>query len=547
MCTAGQPTNISPKLKHGDDIMTKVKQDTLKQQLEDFAQEPPVFDSAKFYHRFINESFDVSLTYNTNIYHTDETSLHQYASSKQLNYTFSIKNTESTVLENYTLENSNKMNPTYNSNVLPVAVRYMDYKNGLYAIERPPFQIPLDYSFKKDMDRKLVSFLEGRKIWIPWSISVIEYSPSSDTRDFYQQRLYFLKKSLNSMQDEVYEAILPNIYSDGRVCFGNSSYNLQQLLQRGDIARNIASVYAFMFNDYFSAWNPDLARYPTIAYNVLSSMKIFDRIKDAKVKKTPKYLDDARTWKYSQSKYWSAFLFCMSFLNYEETLEFYEKANTIIRSNFNPKTFYDVIAFNYPNLDEQEAFLRNNTVIDIKNSLLNNYNGLERILGFQHDSLFDIGIQVIITQIPKNVYIGQEIISNQNLVAYIYYTAFKRLSLAFDAFCKKKKLESSRFQTWQGLQNKVPYMMDSILDWDTYVSVIELENSPFTDPYNQELEEIDLSSNSNSTMDLSKYYTMVFNEFWEHWVGFEDKLKPIKVKYEDVISNKIFISDKDEK
>ena len=532
--------------RNGDINMTKVKQDALKQQLEDFAQEPPVFDSAKFYHRFINDSFDVSLVYNTNIYHTDETSLHQYASSKQLNYTFCIKNTESTILQNYTLENSNKMNPTYNSNVLPVAVRYMDYKNGLYAIERPPFQIPLDFSFKKAMDRKLVPFLEGRKIWIPWSISVIDYSPSSDTRDFYQQRLYFSKKSLSSMEDEVYEAILPNIYSDGRICFGDSTYNLQQLLQRGDISRNIASVYAFMFNDYFSAWNPDLARYPVIAYNVLSSMKIFDRIKAAKIKKTPKYLDDARTWKYNQSKYWSAFLFCMSFLDYEETLEFYQKANNIIRSSFQPKTFYDVIAFSYPNLDEEDSLhLRENTVIDIKSSLLNNYNGLERILGFRHDSLFDIGIQVVVTQIPKNVHIGQEIISNQNLIAYIYYTVFKRLSVAFEAFCKKKKLESSRFQTWQGLENRIPYMMDFILNWDTYVSMIEFEDTLFVNSYNQESEEINFSS--DSTIPPSQYYPMVFREFCEYWGSFEDKQKPIKVKYEDVISNKIFISDKDEK
>lgn len=514
--------------------MTKVlDKDSVKQKAEEYTQNN-LPDYHKFYHRFINQHFDISLTYCPQPYISHEEIFSTYDSTKKINYHFNMSYVEDLILKEYGISLINKMVPTEDSNVLPLAVRYIDTVEGVYLVERPPCQINVDFSFKKAMYRKEIPFLAGKKIWIPWSLSLINFSPQSQSSySYYDQRLFFSKKSITSLDDDVYDAILPNLFNDGRVCFGDSLYHLQQLIANGQILKNIASVFSFMFNDYFSAWNPDLSRYPAIAHAVLKEMNIFQRVYDSKQKKIPKYFEDLKAWRYSNNKYWASFLLCMSFLTYEETLEFYEKCSKIIRSktsgysNLNPKTVSEVIKSAYPLPDTEDVI--NYNFENFKASTIRNpyTSWLKTFNTFNDRSLFERDVEVVVTGIPKDTLIDSSIISNQNLVACIYYHVFKEYSAAFEKFCKKHKISIAYFSASViGSQLGIPFMLDPIISWKNSLDCDQMEISMQTfKPDVNKLWEI-----------LHEFYAYIDQEYY---------FKPIKVKYQDVISNKLLATIKE--
>lgn len=132
----------------------------------------------------------------------------------------------------------------------PIATRYVT-ESGDYVIERPPFQIDLDYKIGR-ASSNTKRRLDNCKIWIPWTIFI--FNPNSPTTFRY----FFSSSSLTDFNHKYLAPYIPNTYASGDICFSNSLNYLPQdsLPDPSDISH----FYAVVFNDFFSGgWNSDLA------------------------------------------------------------------------------------------------------------------------------------------------------------------------------------------------------------------------------------------------------------------------------------------------
>lgn len=160
--------------------------------------------------------------------------------------------------------------PQYNSSELyPMAVRYADPQNHIYVIERPPFEVDIDFSSSKSYrKRRHPKVLDNKKMWIPWTVSVIRfyknriyrsttqnYNPNSYHYEFY---LFFNNKPLSSVDDLLIPAWLPNISTNGAVCMGQDNSPVLSLTNDFNQS-SLTQVYNLLFNNFFSGWNADLA------------------------------------------------------------------------------------------------------------------------------------------------------------------------------------------------------------------------------------------------------------------------------------------------
>ena len=203
-----------------------------------------------------------------------------------------------------------------NLSLLPMAVRYAEIDKNFYVIERPPFQIDVDYYPNKKINAKLAAHIPGKKMWIPWTVFIVSLGQNVNS---LIATMYFNDKPLESFDDLLVRAYTPNIFNDGRVCFGNSLHTFTQRIERGDIEYNITNVYNYLFNDYFTQWNPDLTLNHVLFYhNYFSENGFFDRI--LSVKKHPKGIENYRNWNYVRA--WPYFLYCLSTMSYQETMDF---------------------------------------------------------------------------------------------------------------------------------------------------------------------------------------------------------------------------------
>lgn len=151
---------------------------------------------------------------------------------------------------------------TYSSltDLYPLAVRYID-ENGTYFIERPPFQVQLDYKIGRassSTKRKL----KDTTIWIPWTIFVINPSKSIY---FY----YFSDKSLSSSSDTYVAPCLPNTYPSGSICYSSSLHTVPIDYETS----SLSSQYSLAINEFFAGgWNSDLTNPWTHTINQFSHM-----------------------------------------------------------------------------------------------------------------------------------------------------------------------------------------------------------------------------------------------------------------------------------
>jgi hypothetical protein len=131
----------------------------------------------------------------------------------------------------------------------PIATRYIS-DSGYFVIERPPFQIDLDYKLGRASSRTKKR-LTDRKLWIPWTIFI--FNPK------YPQgyKYFFSDSSLLNNDHKYISPYIPNTYINGDICFSNSLSNIPQdsLPDSSDISH----FYSTVFNDFFSGgWNSDL-------------------------------------------------------------------------------------------------------------------------------------------------------------------------------------------------------------------------------------------------------------------------------------------------
>lgn len=126
----------------------------------------------------------------------------------------------------------------------PIAVRYIS-KDGTYFIERPPFELNVDF-------RKSGS-VYTKKIWIPWTLSVLHPSNPSGIR------IYFSNSSLQDMDTKYIPCILPNSYENGAICFSHSLAS-PEIRKNVYESTDIRQIYSFVFNEYMNGgYNDDLS------------------------------------------------------------------------------------------------------------------------------------------------------------------------------------------------------------------------------------------------------------------------------------------------
>lgn len=145
---------------------------------------------------------------------------------------------------------------TYTDNLLPVAVRYVHHDN-IYVIERPPFQIEVDY--KQANSAYAGEKIHPVKIWIPWTVTILALDSLHES-DFSSVQIFFNDGPLQSLDDLLVPVILPNAYADGKICFAQSMSNYNEILDEDLIKKaDIGYIYNYIFNNYMmGGWNADL-------------------------------------------------------------------------------------------------------------------------------------------------------------------------------------------------------------------------------------------------------------------------------------------------
>ena len=157
---------------------------------------------------------------------------------------------------NRLIDHHSKTNSTRDYSLLPLAVRYSSPDGKTHVIERPPFEIEIDFSSSTSYrPRNTPKFLQSAKMWIPWTVSVIstDYQSNSFSSSF-GFHLYFNDGPLQSFDDKLVPCYLPNS-SSGNICMGQDSLGTTQLIQDG---ASITDIYNHTFNSYFGGWNCDL-------------------------------------------------------------------------------------------------------------------------------------------------------------------------------------------------------------------------------------------------------------------------------------------------
>jgi hypothetical protein len=204
----------------------------------------------------------------------------------------------------------------------PLAVRYHDAINNIFVVERPPFQIDIDYSVKKNSRRKISPLLKNRKVWVPWTVYVFA-APIEGQDDATTPKKVFIfynDKQLSSLDDHIVPSLFPNAFADGSICFGDSISSYNDRVRNGEIKFNINTYFNYLINDYFTSWNKDL--------NLSFYQIYFDYFKkngiiDAVCAETKRLQDDVNYSNfYWGNDSWLYFLRTLSQLSYEQMMDF---------------------------------------------------------------------------------------------------------------------------------------------------------------------------------------------------------------------------------
>lgn len=176
-----------------------------------------------------------------------------FASINDFSQNFNV----STYLGNVSIsELSSKLTSSVpSSGPYPLAVRYMDENYSI--IERPPFQVKVDYSpTRSGRSRRNIKPVT---IWIPWTVCVLNIQNPS------YSKIFFNDSPIQSLDDVLILPWTSNVFQDGKVCLGESSRALHvDPTQDFDIY----SWYHSFLNEYFfGGWNSDIYTYELNEFN----------------------------------------------------------------------------------------------------------------------------------------------------------------------------------------------------------------------------------------------------------------------------------------
>lgn len=255
----------------------------------------------------------------------------------QLEYKFTYQSTYSFNEFVNVTQNFNK--PKLSEIPYPIAVRYVD-ENGCYYVERPPFQTEIDFTVN---GRSKVN--NCVKIWIPWTITVINPNYIQGTK------VYFSDRQLSDMETEYVPSFLPNTYGDGSICFGNSLHGF--LDSAHEDPSNLRYIYSTVFNEYMSGgWNIDL--FPNVLNYALTAEKnspVVKRFLDFTAEDLLKAYPNLRKstaesivkhdvrYSHDRLNIFKYMFYVMGTMSLEETLEFYRE---IIKNNNNIHKFSSI-------------------------------------------------------------------------------------------------------------------------------------------------------------------------------------------------------------
>ena len=250
-----------------------------------------------------------------------QTSLFVYNSRQLQNYmgdSFCFKPYLSYYNFNQISKNISSLNQeslTQESDLFPLAVRYVSPNKDLFVVERPPFALNnVDFSTTKSYtQRKIPKILSSQSIWIPWTVSVIRVNPSSS----YTFSLFFNDGPLQSLDDFIIPAFLPNVGTGGQVCMGQDALAGNQILSN---TSSSIKLFQHLFNSYFSGWNSDIL--PSIPYlNYFFDNGRVDQV--SKLKGSPKNFSEILShYSWPTSRVYKFFFYLWSNLDVQEVINY---------------------------------------------------------------------------------------------------------------------------------------------------------------------------------------------------------------------------------
>ena len=172
-------------------------------------------------------------------------------------YSYTLKEVLKIPTDHFYSVKQNIIADSINTDLYPIAVRYVT-ADSKYLIERPPFQIPVDFRFGTAHSgaEKVPTF----NIWIPWTSTIIDLSVP-DVSALSSTKIFFNDAPLYSIDDPVISCDLPNSYSNGSICFSNSLNDIHNVLDEDSVTSNdVSCIYNYVFNNYMmGGWNSDLS------------------------------------------------------------------------------------------------------------------------------------------------------------------------------------------------------------------------------------------------------------------------------------------------
>lgn len=149
--------------------------------------------------------------------------------------------------------------PAINTPVLPTGTRAMfwdssDASNQILAVlvEREPFIMNMDYNG------------EIRRLSIPWTRFIFEASTNNPDQNLSwslnDYRVFWSKYRYTATDKaDMIAAMLPNVYEDGRICFGSTGANADQSIS-DRIDATVNGFFTSRFNDDLTIRRPNRAR-----------------------------------------------------------------------------------------------------------------------------------------------------------------------------------------------------------------------------------------------------------------------------------------------
>jgi hypothetical protein len=259
-------------------------------------------------------------------------------------------------------------------NTFPVSLRHIDHQ-GAYVFERPPFSNtfryqPMRASGATMTNKEPLQFT----VWFPWSIYVFPVNKHTNSPDysgypFEDPYVYFSSSKLNSFDQKLFPAPLPNIFSEGRVCMGNTTRIIHsEWRELSEIKQpTYADAFNMTINHLFSGgWNSDiLPDYTIPPVMIYQNYRIEDHETKVKNHEYSSRISASRNSFVNYLKIWAS-------MSLEEVLEAYQDEryspthySTLenrdqLNSRNNSSAFSNVYSFYYT--DPSEIFLYSRSI-----------------------------------------------------------------------------------------------------------------------------------------------------------------------------------------